>query len=203
MSSLMDSLSQQIGPEQLKHLSSQLGATPEQTENAIGMALPTLLGAMARKADDDGEIAKLHGAIDAHDDDALGGISGLLGGNSSTSPDSAQALLGSGGNILESILGGRKSKVESGIGKASGLSSGQIGSLMSMLAPLVLGTIGKKARSGGLDMGGLAGMLRGEKKEIEQQASGGLLSGLLDQDGDGDFDFSDVMKLGMSRLFGK
>ncbi len=202
MSSLMDSLSQQIGPEQLKHLSAQLGATPEQTENAIGMALPTLLGAVARKADDDNEIARLHGAIDEHDDDALDGISGLLGGTDG-SPASAQALLGSGGNILESILGGRKSKVETGIGKASGLSGGQVGSLLSMLAPLVIGTIGKKARSGGLDMGGLAGMLRGEKKEIEQNATGGLLAGLLDQDGDGDFDFSDVMKLGMKQLFGK
>lgn len=202
MSSLMDSLSQQIGPEQLKHLSTQLGATPEQTENAIGMALPTLLGAVARKADDDTEIERLHGAIDEHDDDALDGISGLLGGTQD-SPASAQALLGSGDNILDSILGGSKSKVETGIGKASGLSGGQVGSLLSMLAPLVIGTIGKKARSGGLDMGGLAGMLRGEKKEIEQQATGGLLAGLLDQDGDGDFDFSDVMQLGMKRLFGK
>jgi hypothetical protein len=54
-----------------------------------------------------------------------------------------------------------------------------------------------------MDAGGLGGMLRGERKQMENQASGGLLAGLLDQDGDGDFDFQDVMKLGMKRLFGK
>ncbi len=104
---------------------------------------------------------------------------------------------------LAGLLGGRQSKVEQGIGKASGLNGGQVGSLMGMLAPLVMGALARKTKTENMDAGGLAGMLRGERKSIENQASGGLLAGLLDQDGDGDFDFSDIMKLGMSRLFGR
>lgn len=73
---------------------------------------------------------------------------------------------------------------------------------MGMLAPMVMGAIGKKKRDDGMDRGGLGGMLKGERKQIEQQASGGLLAGLLDQDGEGDFDFSDVMQIGMKRFFG-
>lgn len=34
---------------------------------------------------------------------------------------------------------------------------------------------------------------------MENRATGGLLAGLLDQAGDGDFDFVDIIKLGMSR----
>ena len=48
-------------------------------------------------------------------------------------------------------------------------------SLMGMLAPMVMGAIGKKKRDDGMDRGGLGGMLKGERKQIEQQASGGLL----------------------------
>ncbi len=202
MSSVMDLLTQQLGPEQMEQISQQLGVDKSQAENAVGMALPTLLGAVARKADDENEVQRLHDSLQQEDDSVFDNLSGLLGGASSG--PAAQGFLGDGGGILESILGGKKSKVEDGIGKASGLSGGQAGSLMAMLAPMVLGAIGNKAKSGGgMDLGGLAGMLRGEKETMEKQATGGLLSGLLDQDGDGDFDFSDVMKLGMNKFFGK
>lgn len=41
------------------------------------------------------------------------------------------------------------------------------------------------------------GMLKGEKSKMQQQAGGGLLAGLLDQDGDGDFDLKDMLSLGL------
>jgi len=71
-----------------------------------------------------------------------------------------------------------------------------------MLAPLVLGALSRKSKSGNLDLGGLKGMLQGEKKAMQQTATGGLLSGLLDQDGDGDFDANDVLALVM-KMFNK
>ena len=198
MSSLLDLVSEHISSDQIDSISKQLGASREQTESAIGMALPTLLGAVARKADDDHGAAELHQTIEKEDSSVFDSLSGLLGGAS----NGLQAFGGDAGGLLGNILGGRQGRVEQGIGKASGLNAGQVGSLLSMLAPLVLGAIGKKARGQNMDAGGLAGMLRGEKKSMENQASGGLLAGLLDQDGDGDFDFQDIMKLGMKRLFG-
>lgn len=202
MSGLMDLVSQHIGSEQVEQISKQLGASPEQTQSAIGMALPTLLGAVARKADDENEVQNLHQAVQDQDDGIFEQLGGLLGGDESS--PAVQAFGGNAaGGLLGNILGGRQGKVEQGIGKASGLSGGQTSKLLGMLAPLIMGAIGRTAKSSNMDAGGLAGMLRGEKKQIEEQASGGLLAGLLDQDGDGDFDFKDVMSLGASRLFGK
>lgn len=201
MSNLMDLVSKQIGSEQIEQLAQRLGASKEQTENAVGMALPTLLGAAARKADDDSGAAELHNSVQQADDSILDQVGQLFGGESQQQSN-IQAF-GGGADLLGNLLGGRKERVESGIGAASGLSGGQAGSLLSMLAPLVMGAISRQSKEQNLDAGGLAGMLRGEKKELENQASGGLLAGLLDQDGDGDFDFADVMKLGMKRLFGR
>ena len=205
MSGLMDLISQHIGKDQISQIAKQIGASPEQTESAVSLAIPTLLGAVARKADSNEGASELHQAVQSHDSGSmLGGLGGLLSGSAGSAITSA---LGGGsggvGDLLGSLLGGRQSKVEQGIGKASGLSATQIGSLMSMLAPLIMGTLSKTVQSKNMDADGMAGMLRDEKKSMENQASGGLLSGLLDQDGDGDFDFQDIMKLGMKKLFGR
>ena len=193
--SIMDLVSQHLGDGQVEQIASRLGASKEQTQSAIGMALPTLLGAVAKKAENDDGVAEIDGQLGDHDGSVFDSLSSLLGGG-----DEQQASQGN--QLLGSILGGRQSKVETGIGKASGLQGGQVSSLMGMLAPMVMGAIGKKKRDDGMDRGGLGGMLKGERQQIEQQASGGLLAGLLDQDGDGDFDFSDVMQIGMKRFFG-
>ena len=193
--SIMDLVSQHLGDGQVEQIASRLGASKEQTQSAIGMALPTLLGAVAKKAENDDGVAEIDGQLGDHDGSVFDSLSSLLGGG-----DEQQASQGN--QLLGSILGGRQSKVETGIGKASGLQGGQVSSLMGMLAPMVMGAIGKKKRDDGMDRGGLSGMLKGERQHIEQQASGGLLAGLLDQDGDGDFDFSDVMQIGMKRFFG-
>lgn len=193
--SIMDLVSQHLGDGQVEQIASRLGASKEQTQSAIGMALPTLLGAVAKKAENDDGIAEIDGQLGEHDGSIFDSLSSLLGGGNEQQASQGNQLLGS-------ILGGRQSKVETGIGKASGLQGGQVSSLMGMLAPMVMGAIGKKKRDDGMDRGGLGGMLKGERQQIEQQASGGLLAGLLDQDGDGDFDFSDVMQIGMKRFFG-
>ncbi|MEM7558309.1 MAG: DUF937 domain-containing protein [Planctomycetota bacterium] len=193
--SIMDLVSQHLGDGQVEQIAGRLGASKEQTQSAIGMALPTLLGAVAKKAENDDGVAEIDGQLGEHDGSIFDSLSSLLGGG-----DEQQASQGN--QLLGSILGGRQGKVETGIGKASGLQGGQVSSLMGMLAPMVMGAIGKKKRDDGMDRGGLGGMLKGERQQIEQQASGGLLAGLLDQDGDGDFDFSDVMQIGMKRFFG-
>jgi hypothetical protein len=57
-----------------------------------------------------------------------------------------------------------------------------------MLAPLVLGALGKAKQQNNLDAGGLASMLGAESSTLQKKSSGGaeMLMKLLDQDGDGE-----------------
>ena len=71
-----------------------------------------------------------------------------------------------------------------------------------MLAPMVLGALAKQKQTQGLDAGKLMGYLSKEKASVEEK-TGGMIGKLLDQDGDGDFDLSDVAKLAVGKLFGK
>ncbi|MDA1587629.1 DUF937 domain-containing protein, partial [Bacillus cereus group sp. TH230-1LC] len=92
-------------------------------------------------------------------------------------------------------------QVESQLGQASGLGD-KIGPLLTMLAPLVLQFLSQRA--GNLDAASLGQLLGQETASVPQPGgvAGGLLGGLLDQNGDGKLDAGDLFKLGAS-LFSK
>lgn len=198
MSGLLDALSQSISPEEVQTIAKQIGATPDQTEQAIGLALPTLLGALAQHADDEQNAQQLHKALETEHVNSGGSLLDNL--------SNALGASGSGGGLgglLGTILGGRQSRVEQGIGKASGLSATQIASLLAMLAPFVMSVLGRRQKEQNAGPTDLTDMLRKERTQMQNQAGGGLLAGLLDQDGDGDFDLSDMLKFGMKAIFRK
>ncbi len=75
--------------------------------------------------------------------------------------------------------------------------------LLMMLAPLLMGALGKRRQQEDLSPGGLGDWLQGESDRVEASTGGGGLIGrMLDQDGDGDFDMMDMMKFGAGKLFG-
>ena len=204
MSALLDLVGQYLNNDSVDTISKTIGADKQQTQQAIGAALPTLLGAITRNATEaDGE-ASLHNALAKdHDGSILDHLGSLFGGETPAASSVTERTT-SGGSILDHILGSRRSRVEEGVSRASGLSSGQTMKLLAMLAPLLMGALGKKRKQEDLSAGGLGDWLRGERKEVESKTfGGGLIGKMFDQDGDGDFDMMDMMKFGAGRLFGK
>ena len=109
-----------------------------------------------------------------------------------------------GDGILGHVLGPKRNMIENGLSKSSGLNAGSIGKLSSMLAPVLMGALGKMKREGGMDTQALSGYLGREKEEMEQNEpqAMGFIGNMLDADKDGDVDASDLIKHGMS-LFSK
>ncbi|MGB7342909.1 MAG: DUF937 domain-containing protein [Pirellulaceae bacterium] len=204
MSNLLDLVGQYLDDDSVAAISNQIGADPAQTQQAISAALPTLLGAITRQASEPGGAAQLHNALqNDHDGSILDHLGSLFGGKEPAAPEVSQRTT-DGGSILDHILGNRKSRVEDGVSRASGLSSGQVMKLMVLLAPLLMGALGKRRKQEDLSPGGLGDLLKSERKEVESKTfGGGLISKMFDQDGDGDFDMMDMMKFGAGRLFGK
>ena len=75
--------------------------------------------------------------------------------------------------------------------------------LLAMLAPIVMSFLANRSARQGLDAGGLGELLGQERTQGRQRAGGGALDALLDQDGDGDLDANDLLKLGMGLFGGK
>ncbi len=204
MSGILDILTQQLGGDAVRQMSRHLGADEGATQSAIAGALPVLIGALSKNAAKPGGAEALRNALEKDHDgsvlDNLGAILGGGGGGGGGGGVSSRSLDGAG--ILGHILGGNQSKVASSLGQATGLGAGSSGKLLAMLAPLVMGALGRTQRQKGLDTGGLADLLNGERRQAKAAAPsglGGLLGSFLDQDGDGDFK-DDVAKMGMGML---
>lgn len=197
MSSLLDVLGKALQGDNLSKISQEVGADEATTKSAISAALPALIGALSKNGTSQQGAESILGALSSgnHDGSVLENLSGFLGNKEYDQPKS-------GAGILGHLLGGKKERVEQGVSKASGLSANGAGQLMKMLAPMVMGALGKQQKQQGLDAGSLMGFLGGEKESVEKE-SGGMVGRLLDQDGDGDFDMGDITKLAMGKLFGK
>ncbi len=188
--SLLEMLAQQAGGGLVTNLARQLGSDEDATGRAVSAALPALVGALARNAAAPGGAESLSNALQSdHDGSVLDDLGGLLGSGS-----------GAGDGILGHVLGNGRGAVEQSVSRSSGLDAGTIARLLPLLAPIVMGMLGKQQRQQGLDADGLAGMLSGEQARVERQAPG-MLGQLLDADGDGDAT-DDVMRMGASLLGG-
>jgi hypothetical protein len=176
--SLLEMLQQRLGGDAVNTISRQLGADPGTTSNAIDAALPLLLSAVARNASRPDQAQSLNRAIsEDHDGSILNDVTGFLG----------QGGGGDGAGILRHVLGGRQQNVQTGLSQATGLEPNKTGQLLMMLAPLVMGALGRAKRENQLDSNGLSTMLTTEHEKLKDQSPGvmGALSRLLDQNQDG------------------
>jgi hypothetical protein len=200
MSSILDSVRQQLDAGTIRTISEQLGADPATTSNAISMALPALVGGLSRNASNPQGAAALDSALDQHDGSILDNLGGLLGGGSGGGGGLGGGLGGGiGGAILGHIFGAKRGSVEQGVGKASGLDAARTAQLLAMLAPIVMGVLGRMKRQKGIDASQLPDVLNASRQQGEKEVPG--LGGLLDANNDGEIT-DDLLRMGGSALGG-
>ncbi len=203
MSTMTQDLLAQLQGAPLQQISQQLGIDQNQASSAVGAALPLLMGALGKNASQPQGAEALFGALQK-DHAGGGGIGDLLG----AVLGGAQSRQTNGAGMLGHIFGGQQARAEQSLGAATGLGGDRAGQLMKILAPIVMGYLAKRMFSGNAGSGGnptadiLGAVLGQEQQQVRQQGlGGGLLGAVLDKDGDGDVDLSDVLKLG-GGLFG-
>ena len=192
-SDLLETLSRQLDPQTIQQMSKALGATPAATSSAISTALPALLGGLSGNVKNPQGAASLERALDDHDGSILDNLGGLLGGAG------GGAAAGMGGAILGHIFGNRRGTVEQGVSKTSGLNPQQVAQLLAMLAPIVMGVLGRMKQKKGLDANRLPDVLQQSRAQAEQETPG--LGGLLDANNDGSV-ADDLLRMGTSALGG-
>lgn len=191
--SLLSMIQQHIGPDTIQQMSQSVGADPAATSRAVSMALPALVGALSTNVAQPQGAAELDKALDAHDGSILNNLGGLFGG-----AGGAGLGGGIGGAILGHVLGTRRARVEEGVGKASGLGTAQVAQILMMLAPIVMGALGKMKRTNGLDANQLPDVLQQDRARVEAIPG---LGGILDANKDGSI-VDDLARMGSSALGG-
>ncbi|MDX2438082.1 MAG: DUF937 domain-containing protein [Acidobacteriota bacterium] len=194
-SDLFGSLMGQLGGGGIEQIGRSVGLDSGDVSKVLAGAMPAMLSGLTRNSSSSAGAAGLLGALDRdHDGSVLDDVMGFLGGGGN---------LGAGAGILGHVLGGRQSNVESAISKSSGVDMASVGKILAMVAPLLMGALGKAKREQGLDAAGLTAAL-GQQEQAARKVSPSavdMFSRMLDSDGDGDT-MDDIVKMGSGLLGG-
>jgi hypothetical protein len=207
MFSLEDLLGQGQGDEAVSQISRQVGAEPSAVKTAIQAALPMLLNGLANNASTPDGAQSLNTALEQDHDggilDNLGGLGSMIFGGGQAQPPPRQA---DASGILGHILGGSQGQAAQEVSNQSGLSLSQVASILMMLAPIVMGYLGRQKQQQGVGADGVGGLLGGLLGGAQQQSSGNAMmdmaSSVLDSDHDGSA-VDDIASMAYKYMTGK
>jgi len=202
---LMNMAMKYVGPMVAQQIATKLGIGGPIANKLIAAALPTILGSVIGKSKTSG---------------GLGSLMNLVTGDNAPKADALETMFGSGGDIdglaksgggmLEGLLGGQgMNALSSALGKHAGVDQAQAGSLVGMLAPAALGTIGGQVAEQGMDGAGLASFLKGQEVNVakampagfaKELGGSGLLDGFSSDIGETVSAAADTAKAGSSKL---
>lgn len=166
---ITDLISGGIGSVVSSTIAKTLGIEESKAKWIVSAAVPLMIAALNYNAKNKGQAANIENALDQH---SGGGLLDNLGSlfSGGVSDD--------GNKIVGHIFGNNTGYVTDNLSEKTGLSSGQIGSVLSVLAPVVMGYLGQqKQQSSGGGFGDLIGGLLGGGQQ--GGGAGDLIGGLL------------------------
>jgi hypothetical protein len=185
---VLEMLEERLNDDVVDRISDRIGAEPDTTSSAIETAVPLLLTAIADNLNDQDQVRSLMTAVSKdHDGTILDDVPGYV----------SRARSGAGAGILRHLLGPRRLTVERRLSQVTGLAGHKVGHLLTMLAPLVMGALGRAKRELGLNHRGLATVLTVEQEQLKQSAPGvmGRLRRILGRAKEGSL-MTDIRTLG-------
>lgn len=172
---LLDLIGGYLTPSVVSRMAGIVGESPEVTQKAVSVAIPTLAGAACNQASTPNGAAHLLNMLTQSNLDSgiVSNFTDHLGGGATT-----QYLVTAGENLLHGLLGNNASKVSGLIGSASGMSASGSSTLLSLIAPLFFGTLGREVSDRGLSASGLSSLLSSHRDTIQKMAPANLASAL-------------------------
>lgn len=157
--SLLDLIGGAAGSQVASQAENKFGIQKNQVIALLAVAAPLIISYLRNKSQDQKEAESLNNALDKdHDGSILNDIS------------QADARQAEGGSILDHIFGGNKVNVENQLSQNTGISMDKIGPILAMLAPVIMGYIGKEKQQNNVNAGGLGDLLGGILGGASQQA---------------------------------
>ena len=161
MNNLVSLAMQYLTPDVINRIASALGVDKSAIGKAATAAVPGLLGMFANAASRPDGARKLADAVGQQSAGILHSLASAIGG------PGQQSLVNGGISSLRSLLGSAAAPALAGaLSKFTGMSQGSSSSLVGMLAPAVLGTLGDQQAEQNLDASGLARLLASQKGNI-------------------------------------
>ena len=191
---LMDLVKSQLGSGLMSTIAGHLGESEARTQSAVDGGLASIIGGLMGSASTTQSATSLLNLLmgKQQSSSSMGDLLGMISGGGS----SIGSLIQLGGPLLKTVFGDKLGGVVDAVSSSSGASKQSTSSLLGILAPLVMGALGKTARDGGFNIGSLVGLLMGQKNHIQAAAPAGLASALGFSSFDSLFNSSKVTPIG-------
>jgi len=164
-----------VTPDVIKKIAAALGLDRAIVQKAVGAAIPTVLASLASQASRPGGAQQLSEMLTLQKSGSADNVINAIGGASQS--ERAEE----GADLLSSVMGGGGlNALTSAIGSYAGIGSAKSETLLGLLGPMVLGTLGQQQRKAGLDANGLATMLTSQKDQIAAAIPTGFSTYLRD-----------------------
>ena len=169
---LIDLIKEPLQDQIVGQIGSMLGVDKKQTSTALDGAIPGILSGLLHAGSSNPKVADTFiNTLDRHDDSILDNLGDLFKDNNKSS-----SLIDFGTKALGSLLGnGGVGSLVSAIAGFSGIGKGSSKSLLGLIAPIIFGVIKRKLLgSGGLSVGNLLNLLKGQKENINKAMPAGF-----------------------------
>lgn len=171
MANLLDSIKSHITPELISQAATVLGEKENGIGKAVGALVPTILAGILNKSTDAHAMGNVFSLLsDKGNAGFLDNLGGLIEGGNLAHNDPKDVA----GDLMGTLFGNKVPAILNGLSSAANINSGATSSLLGMVGPLVMGVLGKKIASEGLNVSGLIHLLQGEKNSILGALPGGL-----------------------------
>ena len=166
---LIELITGNAGNQVASQAENKFGISKNQIIALLAVAASLVISYLRKKSQEDpNEAEALNNALDKDHD-----------GSILDNPAQVEARVQEGGSILDHIFGGQKAQVENQLSQNTGISMDKIGPVLAMLAPLIMGYIGKEKQSNGVNSGGglgdlLGGILGGAQNQAQAEPSNPL-----------------------------
>ena len=171
---IVDLVKDQLTSQVLGSLGSLVGTNEAQTKAASAAAVPAMLGGLAKLAGTSQGAGQLASALGGLDLGMLGNLAGVLGGSN------ASKMADKGGSLLGTLFGNSAtSMIVETLASFLGIKGGIARSMLSYLAPVVLGTVAKQLTSSGksIDASGIQSLFADQSRNIQSALPAGLSLG--------------------------
>ncbi len=169
---LLDLAKMAMTPDMMSKVSGLLGESGEGTSKALSAALPMVLGGMASHAETPTGAAGLLSALTSgKTDGVLGNLGSLLGGGQQSTD-----MMSMGSGLSGSMFGDKAGGMANALSSFADIKSGSSTGLMAIVAPLLMGVIGKHVGGlpGGATLGNLTSLLGGQKEHVASAMPAGF-----------------------------
>jgi OmpA-OmpF porin, OOP family len=154
-----------------------LGEKEEKVKIAIEGLVPTFVGGLMKRASNEAGATTLMNVVKKgnHDGSIIEQLDDLL-----KNKESFAGFVEKGNSVVSMLLPDKKSSIATMISQFAGVRNSSATSLLSVVAPLVIGKLGKMVNTQGLDKAGLANIILDQRSSLLDETPESLQPKMID-----------------------